>query len=48
MEQAGLGIESSDGGKVRRLLFADDFVMVSEFGEQLQKVIDVVHSYCRK
>ena len=48
MEQAGLGIESSDGGKVRGLLFADDFVMVSEFGEQLQKVIDVVHSYCRK
>ena len=26
----------------------DDFVGVSESGEQLQRVIDVVHSYCRK
>ena len=48
MEQAGLGIEFSDGGKVGGLLFADDFVGVIESGEQLQRVIDVVHSYCRK
>ena len=26
VEQAGLGIELSDGGKFERLLFADDFV----------------------
>ena len=26
----------------------DDFVGVSEFGEQLQRVIDVVHSNCLK
>ena len=48
VEQAGLGIELSDGGRVGGLLFADDFVGVSESGEQLQRVIDVVHSYCRK
>ena len=48
VEQVGLGIELSGGGKVRGLLFADDFVGVSESGEQLQRVIDVVHSYCRK
>ena len=33
VEQAGLGIELSDGGRV---------------GGQLQRVIDMVHSYCRK
>ena len=48
VEQAGLGIELSDGGKVGGLLFADDFVRVSESGEQVQRVIDVIHSYCRK
>ena len=36
------------GVKLGGLLFADDFVGVSESGEQLQRVIDVVHSYCRK
>ena len=46
LEQAGLGIELSDVGKVGGLLFANDFVGVSESGEQLKKVIDVVHSYC--
>ena len=45
VEQAGLGRDLSDGGEVGEL-FADDFVGVSESGEQLQKVIDVVHSYC--
>ena len=35
VEQAGLGIELSDGGRVGGLLFADDFVGVSESGEQL-------------
>ena len=47
MEQAGLGIELSDGGKVGGLLFAD-IVRVSESGQPLQRVIDVFHSYCRK
>ena len=45
VEQAGLGIELSDEGRVGGLLFGDEFVGVSESGEQF---IDVVHSYCRK
>ena len=44
VEQAGLGIELSDGGKVGGYYF----VGVSESREQLQRVIDVIHSYCRK
>ena len=35
----------SDGGRVGGLLFAWNFVEVSETGEQLQRVIDVVQSY---
>ena len=30
------------------ILFADDFVGVSDSKEKLQKLIDVVHSYCNK
>ena len=41
VEQAGLCIELSDGGKVGELLFADDFLWVSGSGE-LQRDIDVV------
>ena len=33
VQQAGFGIELRDGGKVGGLLFADDFVGVSESGE---------------
>ena len=35
-------------GRLGRILFADDFVGVSESKDQLQKLIDVVHAYCRK
>ena len=41
VEQAGLGIELRNEGKVGGLLFADDFVGVSESGEQFQRVINV-------
>ena len=30
------------------MLFADDFVGLSDSKEQLQKLIDVVYSYCSK
>ena len=30
------------------MLFADDFVGVSDSRESLQKLIDVVHGYCNK
>ena len=42
VEQDGLGIELSDGGKIGWLLFADDFVGISESEDVLQKLIDVV------
>ena len=35
-------------GKVGGMLFADDFVGLSDSKEQLQKLIDVVYSYCNK
>ena len=48
VEQAGLGIELNGGGKIGSLLFADDFVRVTESEGKLQKLINVVHAYCRK
>ncbi len=47
VEQAELGIELSNGARIGGMLFADDFVG-SDSGEQLQKLIDVVHAYCCK
>ena len=48
IEQAELGIQLSSGKRVRGMLFADDFVVVSDSRESLQKLIDVVHGYCNK
>ena len=48
VEQAELGIQLSSGKKVGGMLFADDFVGVSDSRESLQKLIDVVHGYCNK
>ena len=48
VEQAKLGIEHSNGAIIGGMLFADDFVGVSDSGEELQKLIDVVHTYCCK
>ena len=36
----------SSGKRVGGILFADDFVGVSDSRESLQKLIDVVHRYC--
>ena len=44
--QAKLGIEISSGKIIGRILFADDFVGVTESRESLQKLIDVVYGYC--
>ena len=43
--QARLGVKLCQGW---RLLFADLFVGVSESGEQLQRLTDVVHSFCQR
>ena len=46
VEQAELGIQLSSGKRVGGMLFADDFVGVSDSRESLQKLIDVIHGYC--
>ena len=43
VEQAGLGVELSDGNTIGGLLFADDFVGVSNSEEELQRLINVAH-----
>ena len=46
VEQAELGIQLSCGKTFGGMLFADDFVGVSDSKEGVQKLIDVVYSYC--
>ena len=48
VEQAGLGMELSDGSTIGGMLFADDFVGVSNSEEELQRLINVAHAYCCK
>lgn len=48
VEEADVGIDLSSGGRLRGLLFADDFVGVSESTGQLQNLIVVVHESCNK
>ena len=45
VEKAELGIHLGEGGRIGGMLFADDFV---DSKEQLQKLIDIVYSYCSK
>ena len=47
-EEAGLEIKISSGKRMGGMLFADDFVGVSESKESLQKLIDVVYRYCNR
>ena len=42
VEQTGLGTQLSSGKTVRGMLFADDFVGISDSKESLQKLLDVV------
>ena len=48
VEQTGLEIKLSSGKTVGGMLFADDFVGITDSKESLQKLIDVVYSYCSK
>ena len=41
-------MELSDGSIIGGLLFADDFVGVSNSEEELRSLINVVHAYCCK
>ena len=42
LKEAELGIHLGEGGRIGGMLFADDFVRLSDSKEQLQKLIDVV------
>ena len=48
IEQVELGIQLSSGKTDGGILFTDDFVGVSDSKESLQKLMDVVYSYCSK
>ena len=48
VEEAGFRIEISSGKRIGGMLFADDFVGVSQSRESLQKLIDVVYGYCNR
>ena len=48
VEQVELGIQSCSGKTFGGMLFPDDFVGVIDSKEGLQKLIDVVYSYCSK
>ena len=48
VEQVELGIQLSSGKTFGGMLFVDDFAGVSDSKESLQKLIDVVYSYCSK
>ena len=48
VEQAELGRQLSSGKTIGGMLFTDDFVGVGDSKENLQKLIDVVYSYCSK
>ena len=46
--EAGLGVELFNDKSIGGMLFADDFVGVSDSKDKLQKLINVVHSYCNR
>ena len=48
VEMAELEIRLGEGGRIGGMLFADDIVGLSDSKEQLQKLIDIVYSYCNK
>ena len=48
VEQTELGIELNNGNRIGGLLFADDFVGVSDSKEDLQRLIDVVYRFCNR
>ena len=48
VEKAGLGVQLNNGKSIGGLLFADDFVGMSDSSENLPKLIDVVHKFCNR
>ena len=48
VEEAGLGVQLCNGKSIGGMLFVNDFVGVSDSKEKLQKLSDVVYSYCNR
>ena len=46
--QISIGIQLKSGNKVGGLLFADDFVGITESSENLQQLIDIIYEFCSK
>ena len=48
IDRAQIGIQLKSGNKVGGLLFADDFVGITESSENLQQLIDIIYEFCSK
>ena len=48
IDRTQVGIQLKSGNKVGGLLFADDFVGITESSENLQQLIDIIHEFCSK
>ena len=48
IDRAQIGIQLKSGNKVGGLLFADDFVGITESSENLQQLIDIIYGFCSK
>ena len=48
IDRAQIGIQLKSGNKVGGLLFADDFVGITESSENLQQLIDNIYEFCSK
>ena len=48
IDRAQIGIQLKSGNKVGGLLFADNFVAITESSENLQQLIDIIYGFCSK
>ena len=48
IDRAQIGIQLKNGNKVGGLLFADDFVGITESSENLQQLINIIYEFCSK
>ena len=48
IDRAQIGIQIKSGKKVGGLLFADDFVGITESSKNLQYLTDVIYEFCSK
>ena len=48
IDRAQIGIQLKSGNKVGGILFADDFVGITDSSDNLQQLIDIVYKFCSK